>query len=176
MALGIDTPNKSTAFEGELVTELAAAELKQRETLAELHTARDAYSKAIEAHAASECALLRAQREAIEADAVRALATERAELNTAINAAAQASRVSSGVVVADGSTGKWPHWLEPKMQEAAQQAGPGEIPGVLLVRGIGGKSHEPDPAVALVLDVTGKVSRPISGMTAGELARRKQTR
>lgn len=162
--------------EGDTSSELAAAELKQRETLAELHTARDAYSRAIDAHAASERALLRAQRSALEALASQALATERAELDTAISSAAHASRVSSGVVVADGSTGKWPHWLEPKMQEAAQQAGPGEIPGVLLVRGIGGKSHEPDPAVALVLDVTGRVSRPVSGLTAGELARRKQAR
>ena len=157
-------------------SELEAAELKQRETLAELHAARDAYSRAIDAHAASERALLRVRREALEADALQALATERAALDTAINSAARASRVSSGVVVADGSTGAWPKWLEPKMNEAAQQAGPGEIPGVMLVRGIGGKSHEPDPAVALVLDVTGRVSRPLSGLTAGELARRKQAR
>ncbi len=173
---GCDRPIGSAAMDGEPGTGIAALEQRTRTTLEELHTARDAYSEAIEAHAASERMLLRARREALEADAAAALGLERSQLETAISAAAQASRAQTGVVVADGINGAWPKWLAPKMQEAAAQCGPDEIPGVLLVRGLSGSTREADPATALVLDTTGRVSRPLSGLTASELARRRSSR
>lgn len=174
--IGHDSAIGAKATENEPTTELAELERKTRETLAALHEAKQAYSAAIDAHAASERALLRARRETLEAEAKRALDMERSVLEATVTAAAQASRAQTGIVVADGVNGTWPKWLQPKMQEAAKQCGPGEMPGVLLVRGLSGSTRETDPATALVIDTTGRVSRPESGLTASELARRQGSR
>ena len=176
MALsGYDQPIGSAANVDESSSDFMALEAKARRAFEALASAQETFEQAITAYAEVSRELLRARRSALEAEITAALSVERTTLDTTISQQAARSRTLTGVHVVAAAEGVWPSWLEPKLQEAREGASSGEMAGVLLIRGLSGRGNIPEPETALVLDTSGRVPRPVSGLSAEESARRSNT-